>query len=83
MEQQENWETGARSAGERPLAQIDDVEVLKARYRCFGSAILQKWSGVITGAHREAIEAVLAERAVRAGAPGSVEKRDCPKEEQQ
>ena len=28
MEQQENWETGARSAWERPLAQIDDVEVL-------------------------------------------------------
>ena len=82
MEQQENWETGARSAGERPLAQIHDVEALKSRYRCFGSAILQKWSGVITGAHREAIKAVLAERAVRAGAAGSAEKRDCPEEQQ-
>lgn len=48
--------------GALPLAQMEDVEELKRRYEIFSDQILEKWRRVITGPHREAIEAVLRER---------------------
>lgn len=48
--------------GALPLAQIEDVEALKRQYGIFSDQVLEKWSRVITGPHREAIEAVLKER---------------------
>lgn len=44
------------------LAQMEDVEELKARYRCFSDQVLEKWRQAIVGPHREAMEAVLRER---------------------
>ena len=45
-----------------PLAQMEDIEVLKRQYAIFSDETLEKWLGVITGPHREAMEAVLRER---------------------
>ena len=45
-----------------PLAQIEDIEALKRQYAIFSDETLEKWRRVITGPHREAIEAILRER---------------------
>ena len=45
-----------------PLAQMEDIEVLKRQYAIFSDETLKKWRGVITGPHREAMDAVLRER---------------------
>ena len=48
-----------------PLAQMEDIDALKRQYAIFSDEVLEKWRGVITGPHREAIEAVLRERRER------------------
>ena len=45
-----------------PLAQMEDVEALKRQYAIFSDETLKKWCSVITGPHRDAMEAVLRER---------------------
>lgn len=47
---------------EQPLAQVMAVEELKRRYRVFDSRILARWAQAVTGSHREAMLAILAER---------------------
>ncbi len=47
---------------ELPLAQVEDPEELKRRYRPFSSSVLRRWMTVVVGPHREAMTAILAER---------------------
>lgn len=51
-----------RPQEELPLAQVEDRKALVRQYRAFDSRTLKRWSQVIVGPHREAIEAVLRER---------------------
>lgn len=51
-----------RPQEELPLAQLEDREALIRQYRVFDSRTLKRWSQVIVGPHREAMEAVLRER---------------------
>lgn len=44
------------------LAEIEDVEVLKAQYDIFTDRVLLKWMDAVTGSHREAMAAILRER---------------------
>ena len=44
------------------LAEIQDVEALKERYRIFDDRVLLKWMQAVTGSHRDAMIAVLRER---------------------
>ena len=44
------------------LAEIQDIETLKERYRIFDDRVLFKWTQAVTGSHREAMIAVLRER---------------------
>lgn len=48
--------------GELPLAQVEDPEELKKRYRPFSDPVLRRWITVVVGPHREAMAAILAER---------------------
>ncbi len=48
--------------GELPLAQVEDPEELKRRYRPFSSSVLRRWMTVVVGPHREAMAAILTER---------------------
>lgn len=45
-----------------PLAQVEDVQELIFRYRVFSDQVLERWREVVTGPHREAIEAILRRR---------------------
>ena len=47
---------------ERPLAQVEDMEELKERYRAFPSEKLRRWVELVVGPHREAMAALLRER---------------------
>lgn len=47
---------------ELPLAQLEDPEELKRRYRAISSSVLRRWMTVVVGPHRNAMAAVLAER---------------------
>ncbi len=47
---------------EAPLAEMEDPEELKRRYRAISSEVLRRWMGVVVGPHRSAMAAVLAER---------------------
>lgn len=51
-----------RPQEELPLAQVEDQETLIRQYRVFDSRTLLRWSQVIVGPHREAMEAILRER---------------------
>ena len=51
-----------RPQEELPLAQVEDREALIRQYRTFDSRTLKRWSQVIVGPHREAMEAILRER---------------------
>lgn len=44
------------------LAEIEDVEALKAQYDIFTDRVLLKWMDAVTGSHREAMAAILRER---------------------
>ncbi len=50
---------------ELPLAQVEDLEELKARYRGFSDEVLARWMEAVTGAHRAAMAAVLEEREMK------------------
>lgn len=45
-----------------PLAQVEDMEELKNRYRFISDAVLRRWMTVVVGPHHEAMAAILAER---------------------
>lgn len=49
---------------ERPLAQVEDVEELKERYRLYSDEILLHWSQAVVGPHRAAMLELLRERGV-------------------
>ncbi len=49
---------------ELPLAQVEDREELKRRYRFVDSAVLRRWMTVVVGPHREAMAEILRERGV-------------------
>ena len=51
---------------EQPLAQVMALEELKRRYRVFDSRILTRWAQTVTGIHRDAMLAILAERETEA-----------------
>lgn len=48
----------------RPLAQVEDVEELKERYRLYNDEILLHWSQAVVGPHRAAMLELLRERGV-------------------
>ncbi len=56
MTQEERWDL--------PLAQLEDPEELKRRYRFISSPVLRRWMAVVVGPHREAMAAILEERGV-------------------
>lgn len=45
-----------------PLAQVEDLEELKNRYRFISGAVLRRWMDVVVGPHHDAMAAILAER---------------------
>lgn len=47
---------------EPTLAELEDVEKLKGRYRAISSEVLRRWMDAVIGPHRDAMAAVLAER---------------------
>lgn len=47
---------------EPTLAELEDAEKLKSRYRAISSEVLRRWMDVVVGPHWEAMAAVLAER---------------------
>ena len=51
---------------EQPLAQVMAMEELKRRYRVFDSRILTRCAQTVTGIHRDAMLAILAERETEA-----------------
>ena len=51
---------------EMPLAQVEDPEELKRRYRVISSPVLRRWMTVVTGPHWSAMAAVLEERELAA-----------------
>lgn len=50
---------------ETPLAQVEELAELKRRYEIYDSATLFRWVTAVTGAHRQAIAAVLRDRGNR------------------
>ena len=47
---------------ELSLAQTEDLEELKRRYRIFSTPVLRRWMSVVIGPHRNAMAAILKER---------------------
>lgn len=47
---------------ETPLAQVQELEELKRRYRIYNDEILRRWIKAVTGSHRQAMEEILRER---------------------
>ena len=47
---------------ETPLAQVEDLEELKRRYRIISSPVLRRWMTVVVGPHWKAMAAILKER---------------------
>ncbi len=45
-----------------PLAQVEDLEELKNRYRFISDSVLRRWMTVVVGPHHDAMAAILAER---------------------
>ena len=52
---------------EIPLAQLEDRAELERRYSAFSDGVLLRWMEVVTGPHREAMEAILQKRGSRKG----------------
>jgi len=50
------------STGAVPLAQVEEQEELMRRYRIYSSEVLRRWTAVVKGPHRRAMEALLKER---------------------
>ncbi len=48
----------------RPLAQVEDVEELKGRYRIYSDQVLLRWMSAVVGPHRTAMAELLRERGV-------------------
>ena len=45
-----------------PLAQVEEIDELKARYSIYSDEVLIRWVNAVTGSHRNAIASILKER---------------------
>ena len=62
MEREGTPSGGREETGKIPLAQVSELEELKARYDVYSDEVLMKWVNAVTGSHRNAIASILKDR---------------------